>query len=114
MDARAGCSHGVHARFRTLLVVQAAHVADVDDIHLGPREKAVLAALVECHGHVVDRDRLRREAGLDGLSVRRCDSVIVALRRALGASAVVTVRRRGWRLEPEAVALALTIISTLG
>ena len=35
-------------------------------------------------GRVVDRDELRREAGLDDLSPRRCDALLVGIRRALG------------------------------
>ena len=81
---------------------------------LGPRELAVLSALVENSGRVIDRDRLRRDAGLQDLNDRSCDSALVGIRRVLGANSVVTVRRRGWRLHPEATALALTILSSLG
>ena len=74
----------------------------------------MLAVLAEHGGRVVDRDRLRHDAGLDDLNPRSCDSALVAIRRALGPSAVVSVRRRGWRLSQEAVAMALAIVSSLG
>jgi DNA-binding winged helix-turn-helix (wHTH) protein len=94
--------------------VQEEHTAGAVDVQLGPRERAVLAALVDHHGRVVDRDQLRRDAGLEDLSARRCDAALVGIRRALGEDAVVTVRRRGWRLNPDVVAVALAIISALG
>ena len=90
------------------------HTAGAVDVQLGPRERAVLSALVDHAGRVVDRDQLRRDAGLDQLSPRRCEAMLVGIRRALGPDAVVTVRRRGWRLNPEVMAMALAIISTLG
>ncbi len=74
----------------------------------------MLSALVDSGGRVVDRDRLRREAGLRDLNDRSCDSALVGIRRALGPEAVVTVRRRGWRLNPDVTAVALMIISSLG
>ena len=67
----------------------------------------MLNALVDSGGRVVDRDRLRREAGLRDLNDRSCDSALVGIRRALGQDAVVTVRRRGWRLNPDVTAVAL-------
>ena len=39
-------------------------------------------------------------AGLTACSERRCDSLIVGVRRAIGADRVRTVRRRGWMLVP--------------
>ena len=84
------------------------------EVKLGPRELAVLHALVESGGRVVDRDRLRQKPGLQDLNDRTCDSALVGIRRVLGPDAVVTVRRRGWRLNPEAVGVAATIISSLG
>ena len=74
----------------------------------------MLAVLVEQQGRVIDRDGLRLHAGLKDLNARRCESALVGVRRALGDDAVVTVRRRGWRLSPDALAVALTIISSLG
>jgi DNA-binding winged helix-turn-helix (wHTH) protein len=84
------------------------------DLRLGERERAVLMALVGHRGRVVDRDRLRRDAGLAALSARRCDSAVVGIRRALGPDAVLTVRRRGWRLNPDVLAAAMAIIASLG
>lgn len=49
-------------------------------------------------GRVISRAELARRAGLADLSARRCDSLIVGIRRAIGADRVVTVRRRGWML----------------
>ncbi|MFN8050375.1 MAG: hypothetical protein U0Q22_02975 [Acidimicrobiales bacterium] len=63
---------------------------------LSDREMAVLQALGK--GSVVSRADLIRDAGLTDLSARRCESVIMALRRILGADAIVNLRRRGWRL----------------
>jgi DNA-binding response OmpR family regulator len=83
------------------------------DRALGTRERAVLAALLAGHGRVVDRASLRQQAGLTGLSPRRCEAALVRLRLALGAEAIVTVRRRGWMLRTEATALALALISSL-
>ena len=51
-------------------------------------------------GRVLSRAELARRAGLADLSARRCDSLIVGIRRAIGAERVVTVRRRGWMLVP--------------
>ena len=81
------------------------------DVALGPRERAVLAVLVEHDGRVVDRSRLRRHAGMAQLDPRRCESALVTIRRALGRDAVVTVRRRGWRLDPAAVPAARAILA---
>jgi len=66
----------------------------------------VLAVLLENRHRVVSRGELSRLAGLEGLSERRCDSVLVQIRRFLGPDAVTTVRGRGWRLEPSHVAQA--------
>ena len=66
-------------------------------------EVAVLAALLEARGRVVSRPELARRSGLQHASARRTDSLLVTLRRSLGASAVRTVRRRGWILDPEAI-----------
>ncbi len=83
-------------------------------VGLGRRELAVLGVLAERPGRVIDRSELRRHAGLDDLSPRRCDALLVGLRRALGPNAIVTVRRRGWMLSAEATAIAATIVSSVG
>ncbi len=72
-------------------------------LRLTPQEVAVLAALAEAGGRVVSRAELARRAGLRHAAPRRADSLLVALRRALGGRAVHTVRGRGWMLDPEAV-----------
>ena len=70
---------------------------------LGSQELALLDVLIEARGRVVSRTELRRRAGLVDASDRRCDVVLVGLRRALGPGAVTNVRGRGWRLEPSAL-----------
>lgn len=65
-------------------------------IELSDRSAAVLAALAS--GAVVSRYELIRSAGLQDLSQRRCESIILDLRKALGTDSIVNVRRRGWRL----------------
>ena len=56
--------------------------------------------LVQHAGKVVSRSEIAREAGIADLNVRRCDSLIVGIRRSVGADRIVTVRRRGWMLIP--------------
>lgn len=79
---------------------------------LGAQERAVLSVLLDCSGRVVSRHELARRAGLSGLHERRCDSVLVALRRALGDRAIRTVRGRGWMLLPEFADAAATTLDT--
>lgn len=54
--------------------------------------------LADNAGRVLSRHELARRAGLGDLSPRRCDSIIVGIRRCVGADRVRTVRRRGWML----------------
>lgn len=54
--------------------------------------------LADHAGRVLSRAELARRAGLADLSARRCDSLIVGIRRAIGPDRIVTVRRRGWML----------------
>ncbi len=67
------------------------------------QEVAVLATLADARGRVVSRSELARLAGLRNASPRRADSLLVTVRRALGGSALQTVRGRGWMLDPDAV-----------
>jgi DNA-binding response OmpR family regulator len=77
---------------------------------LGAQERAVLNVLLANRGRVVSRRELSRQAGLGELSDRRCDSVLVTLRRRLGAEALITVRSRGWMLAPGAEAAASALL----
>lgn len=77
---------------------------------LGQQERAVLSALVANRGRVLGRVELSRLAGLSELSERRCDSVLVGIRRVLGADSIVTVRRRGWMLTESAVRSAQQLL----
>jgi DNA-binding response OmpR family regulator len=74
--------------------------------HLGTQERAVLSALAEDAGKVVSRRELARRIGVENLSERRCDSILVGVRRVLGPDAIRTVRSRGWMLQPHALAEA--------
>jgi hypothetical protein len=47
---------------------------------------------------VVSRAELARAAGIADLGPRRCDALMVDIRRLVGAERLVTVRRRGWML----------------
>ena len=65
---------------------------------LTPQERAVYTVLADNAGRVLSRAELARRAGIADLSSRRCDSLIVGIRRSVGAERVRTVRRRGWML----------------
>lgn len=71
----------------------------------------MLNVLLANRGRVISRRELARRAGLANLSERRCDSLLVAIRRALGPQSVVTVRSRGWMLSEEAIEAALALAS---
>ncbi len=58
----------------------------------------MLSVLISNQHRVISRGELSKLAGLEGLSERRCDSVLVQIRRYLGSESVTTVRGRGWRL----------------
>lgn len=85
--------------------------APADPPVLGRQELAVLQVFLECRGRVVSRAEIARRAGLTGLNQRRCDSLLVDIRRVLGADAIRTVRGRGWMLEPDAIGRATDVIA---
>jgi DNA-binding response OmpR family regulator len=71
----------------------------------------VLQALLDCRGRVVSRRELARLAGIADLNDRRCDSLLVSIRKVLGADAIRTVRGRGWMLVPVAVDMAENLLA---
>lgn len=78
---------------------------------LSDKDRAVLRVLVERAGKVTDRVSLNKLAGLTG-TPRRCETILVTLRRALGDDAIVTVRRRGWMLTEAALPRARGLLDT--
>jgi DNA-binding response OmpR family regulator len=78
---------------------------------LAAQESAVLQALLDCRGRVVSRRELARLAGISDLNDRRCDSLLVSIRKVLGADAIRTVRGRGWMLVPVAVDMAENLLA---
>ena len=79
---------------------------------LSAQQMAVLAVLVDAAGRVVSRHELARRAGLAGRSERRCDAILVQLRRCLGTTAIHTVRSRGWLLAADSVPIALALLGS--
>lgn len=77
------------------------------------RERDLLAYLASHPGRVISREEFSAECGLDDLSARRCDSLIVAIRRLLPEHAIVTVRKRGWMLAPDAADAAISLLRGL-
>jgi DNA-binding response OmpR family regulator len=65
---------------------------------LTPQERAVYDVLATNCGRVVSRVEIARSAGLFDCSERRCDALIVGIRRTIGEHRIRTVRRRGWML----------------
>jgi DNA-binding winged helix-turn-helix (wHTH) protein len=70
---------------------------DYDVLDLSAQGVALLDAFAHAGDRVIGRQELRRRMGLVERDLRRCDSLLVQLRRALGPDAIVTVRGRGWR-----------------
>jgi DNA-binding response OmpR family regulator len=77
---------------------------------LGEQEQSVLTVLIASRGRVISRRELARRAGLADRSERRCDSLLVSIRRALGPDSVVTVRSRGWMLSDDSVDAAVALV----
>lgn len=77
----------------------------------GRQELAVLGVLLANRHRVVGRLELTRHSGLAGLSERRCDSVLVGVRRLLGPDSIITVRSRGWMLADHAVPQAIELLA---
>ena len=67
------------------------------ELPLSPREVELLLVLAAGSDRVVSRRELARRTGLTH-APRRCDVLLVGVRRVLGADAVVNVRGRGWML----------------
>ena len=116
-DCRTRRSWAVHepAKCPSRAVITFGEVAGITAaVTLGSRERAVLAVLLRSPGRVIDREELRRQAGLDDLSPRRCDALLVGIRRVLGPDSIVTVRRRGWMLAEDATPDAIALESGAG
>lgn len=65
---------------------------------LTPQERAVFIVLAAGPNRVMTRLEIARAAGITDLNQRRCDSLIVGIRRVVGAERLITVRRRGYLL----------------
>lgn len=65
---------------------------------LTPQERAVFIVLAAEPNRVMTRLEIARAAGISDLNQRRCDSLIVGIRRVVGADRLITVRRRGYLL----------------
>lgn len=74
-------------------------------------ERAVLTVLYDGIGRVHSRWELARRVGIADRHERRCDAVVVELRKRLGSDAIVTVRSRGWMLDPSAAERAVALLS---
>jgi DNA-binding response OmpR family regulator len=79
-----------------------------EEVVLRPLERRVLIELATRHGRVVPRRDLAQALwGEDrGVDLRSVDAFVTRIRRALGDSSgcIVTVRRVGYRFDPERIA----------
>lgn len=73
-------------------------VVSTHPLELTAQERAVFEVLEQHRGRVLSRQEIARRAGIADLSARRCDSLIVGIRRRVGRDRIRTVRRRGWML----------------
>jgi DNA-binding response OmpR family regulator len=113
-------SHGVH-KSQTWGKSVISRVADMEttvDVAgalsvtpLPPQESAVLRALIACSGRVVCRRELSRLAGIAELNERRCDSLLVSIRKVLGPDSIHTVRGRGWMINLAAIEQASSLLA---
>ena len=78
---------------------------------LGTQELALLRALIDCSGRVVGRRELARLAGMSALHERRCDSLLVSIRKTLGSDSIRTVRGRGWILNVDNLEQATVLVA---
>jgi DNA-binding winged helix-turn-helix (wHTH) protein len=78
---------------------------------LTAQERAILQALVESSDRVIGRRELARRAGLTEVNERRCDSLLVSVRRALGPESVRTVRGRGWMISSSHLDIAKSLLA---
>lgn len=81
------------------------------DTPLSAQELAVLRALHDSMGRVISRRELARKVGIADRNERRCDSLLVGLRRVLGPHAITTVRSRGWMLERDSAPVVEDVLA---
>lgn len=78
-------------------------------LDLSAQGVAMLDAFAHAGDRVMGRRELGRRIGLFQRDPRRCDAVLVQVRRALGPEAIVTVRGRGWRCVADVVPVGAPI-----
>lgn len=59
----------------------------------------------------MSRRELARLAGMTTLHERRCDSLLVSIRKTLGSDSITTVRGRGWMLNTNNLEQATTLVA---
>ena len=83
----------------------------LDRDSLSPIDMQVLRILLESSGRVIGREFIARQTGIESSASRRVDASLVAIRRAIGADSIVTVRSRGWMLTTAGEASARSLLS---